>query len=277
MSGLDLKTKIHNGEIIYGTMLSVLRNPRWVESITKLGLDYVIIDNEHSPLGRSEVADLLAILKLTNIVPIVRIPIPDSHYVTMAIDAGSHGVLAPYCETVEQVEGVVAACKWRPLKGEFVNKIIKYQEFPSEESKLYLENKNKDNICIIGIESVPAIDKLDDILSVNGIDAIFVGPNDLTISLGIPDQYDHPEYKEAVKYIIDKSKSKGIPTLVHQQTVDLTKEWIEKGSTFVLYSSDSRMINPFIKEIEHIKSLGDKVLGKEERQSINKEDLGDVI
>ena len=277
MNGADLKTKIHNGEIIYGTMLSVLRNPRWVESITKLGLDYVIIDTEHSPFGRSEVADLLAILKLTNIVPIVRIPIPDSHYVTMAIDAGSHGVLAPYCETVEQVEEVVSACKWRPLKGEFANKIIKYQEFPSEESKLYLEKKNKDNICIIGIESVPAMDKLDDILSVNGIDAIFVGPNDLTISLGIPDQYDHPEYKEAVKYIIDKSKSKGIPTLVHQQTVALTKEWIEKGSTFVLYSSDSRMINPFIKEIEHIKSLGDKVLGKEERQSINKEDLGDVI
>ena len=94
MSGLDLKTKIHNGEIIYGTMISVLRNPRWVESITKLGLDYVIIDNEHSPLGRSEVADLLAILKFTNIVPIVRIPIPDGHYTTMAVDAGSHGVLA---------------------------------------------------------------------------------------------------------------------------------------------------------------------------------------
>ena len=103
MNGADLKTKIHNGEIIYGTMLSVLRNPRWIESITKLGLDYVIIDTEHSPFGRSEVADLLAILKLTNIVPIVRIPIPDSHYVTMAIDAGSHGVLAPYCETVDQV------------------------------------------------------------------------------------------------------------------------------------------------------------------------------
>ena len=277
MSGLDLKTKIDNGEIIYGTMISVLRNPRWVESITKLGLDYVIIDNEHSPLGRSEVADLLAILKFTNIVPIVRIPIPDGHYTTMAVDAGSHGVLAPYCETVDQVEEVVAACKWRPLKGKFVDKIIKGQEFPSEETKLYLENKNKNNICIIGIESVPAINNLDNILSVNGIDAVFVGPNDLTISLGIPDQYDHPEYKKAVKYIIDKSKSKGIPTLVHQQTLDLTREWIENGSNFVLYSSDSRMVNNFIKEIDYIKSLGDKVLGKEERQIINKEDLGDVI
>ena len=159
----------------------------------------------------------------------------------------------------------------------FADKIIKGQEFPSEETKLYLENKNKNNICIIGIESVPAINNLDDILSVNGIDAVFVGPNDLTISLGIPDQYDHPEYKKAVKYIIDKSKSKGIPTLVHQQTLDLTREWIENGSNFVLYSSDSRMVNNFIKEIDYIKSLGDKVLGKEQRQIINKEDLGDVI
>tara|TARA_A100001037_G_scaffold80561_2_gene72586 strand:+ start:2826 stop:3659 length:834 start_codon:yes stop_codon:yes gene_type:complete len=277
MNGADLKIKIQNGEIIYGTMLSVSRNPRWVESIAKLGLDYLIIDTEHSPLGRSEVADLLAMFKLTAIVPIVRIPIPDSHYATMAIDAGSQGVLAPYCETVEQVEEIVSACKWRPLKGEFVNNIIKHQKFPSEETKLYLENKNKDNLCIIGIESVPAINNLDDILSIDGIDAIFVGPNDLTISLGIPDQYDHPEYKSAVKYIIDKSKSKGIPTLVHQQTVELTKEWIENGSTFVLYSSDSRMINPFVNEIDYIKSIGNQILGKNHQKIGDLEDLGDVI
>jgi len=276
MNGANLKAKIERGEIVYGTMLGVLRSPRWIESITKLGLDYVIIDTEHSPRSRSEVADLLAILKLTNIVPIVRIPIPNSHYVTMAIDAGSQGVLAPYCETVEEVEQVVLASKWRPLKGELANKIIRNHEFPSIETKSYLENKNKNNICIIGIESVPAIDKLDDILSINGIDAIFIGPNDLTISLGIPDQYDHPDYKNAVKHIIDTSRAKGIPTLVHHQTVDLTKEWLEKGSTFVLYNTDSRMINLLVKEFEYIKCLGNNILGKKEEVS-SEESLEDVI
>ena len=91
------------------------------------------------------------------------------------------------------------------------------------------------------------------------------------------DQYDHPEYKSAVKYIIDKSKSKGIPTLVHQQTVELTKEWIENGSTFVLYSSDSRMINPFVNEIDYIKSIGNQILGKNHQKIGDLEDLGDVI
>ena len=185
MNGEQLKVKTKQGGVVYGSMISMGRNPRWTSAISDLGLDYVVIDMEHAPRGRAEVADYLVAIQSTDVVPIVRIPIPDSHYVAMALDAGAHGVLAPYCETVEEVREVIGACKYRPLKGAGVRRVVEEGVFPSEQSRKYLEDLNRNSVCIIGIESVPAIENLDKILDVNGIDAIFVGPNDLTISLGI--------------------------------------------------------------------------------------------
>ncbi|MCH7652515.1 MAG: hypothetical protein IIB14_02435, partial [Chloroflexi bacterium] len=106
MNGEELKRKVHSGGIIYGTMLSMSQNPRWSTTMSAFGLDYVIIDTEHSPRGRDDVADFLAAFNYSGVVPIVRIPIPRSHYVTMALDAGASGILAPYCETVEEAKEV---------------------------------------------------------------------------------------------------------------------------------------------------------------------------
>ncbi len=192
MNGSQLKNKILDGSIIYGTMLSASKNLKWVNILVEAGLDYVIIDTEHSQFTRSEVSDLILMISSVGIVPIVRIPTPETHNVTMAIDAGAQGILAPYCETVQQVQTVVMATKLRPLKGQLAWKAINSQIYPSQETKDYLFKRNENSICIIGIESVPAIENLENILSIPGIDAIFVGPNDLSISLGIPEQFDHP-------------------------------------------------------------------------------------
>ena len=206
------------------------------------GLDYVVIDTEHNYRSRGELGDFLIMMNTSGVVPIVRIPIPDSHYVTMAMDAGAHGVLAPYCETVEQVREVVAAAKWRPLKGDAVARVVATGEHVSDATRSYLEDRNKNSIAIIGIESQTAVDNLDSMLEVPGIDGIFVGPNDMSISLGIPDQYDQKVYQDTVKSVIDKSEAKGIATLVHQQTPDLSTFWISQGARFVLHGTDRRAL-----------------------------------
>ena len=211
MNGAQLKNKIFGGSIIYGTMVSASKNIKWVNVLAEAGLDYVIIDTEHSPFSRSEVSDLILMFSCVGIVPIVRIPTPETHYVTMAIDAGAQGILAPYCETVEQVKTVVMAAKLRPLKGEFARRAIDSQIYPSEKTKDYLAKRNRNNICIIGIESVPAIDKLENILAVPGIDAIFVGPNDLSISIGVPEQFDHPDYEHSLKTVLKACSNSSIP------------------------------------------------------------------
>ncbi|MDP7104279.1 MAG: aldolase/citrate lyase family protein [SAR202 cluster bacterium] len=262
MNGYELKQKMQAGGIIYGMMLSMSRNPRWGAAMSGFGLDYVVIDTEHSPRGRHDVADFISAFTYSGVVPIVRVPIPDSHYVTMALDAGAQGVLAPYCETVDEVKEVVAAAKWKPLKGALARKAIETGELPSEETRTYLENRNRNNICIIGIESVPAIENLDNILSVDGIDAVFVGPNDLSISLGVPDQYDHPDYEAALREVIRICKAHNVPNLFHHQTVELSTRWLREGVRWVLYSSDSRQMHNGVREdFGRIKAVGAELEG----------------
>ena len=194
MNGAELKATLMSGGRVFGTMISIARNPKWIPILDGVGLDYVVIDTEHNYRSRGELGDFLIMMNTSGVVPIVRIPIPDSHYVTMALDAGAQGVLAPYCETVEQVRDVVAAAKWRPLKGEAVDRVVATGEHVSDTTRAYLEDRNKNSIAIIGIESQAAVDNLDKMLEVPGIDGIFVGPNDMSISLGIPDQYDPVSY-----------------------------------------------------------------------------------
>ena len=223
-------------------MISLGRNPRWIPILSGVGLDYVIIDTEHSPRSRGELGDYLTMINTTGVVPIVRIPIPDPHYVTMAMDAGAQGVLAPYCETVEEVKAVVAAAKWRPLKGEAVRRLVESGEHVSDATQAYLEDRNRNSVAIIGIESVAAVNILDKMLDVPGIDGIFVGPNDLSISLGAPDQYDLPEYQNTVKQIINTAEGRGIPVLVHHQTPELSTYWISQGARFILHGTDRRAL-----------------------------------
>lgn len=243
MNGAELKQILRDGGRVYGTMITHGRNPNWAPALAGVGMDYAVIDTEHNPRSRAELGDYLALFNTGGVVPIVRIPIPDSHYVTMAMDAGAQGVLAPYCETAAQALEVVAAAKWRPLKGAAVERVVAQGEHISEATRAYLEARNRNSIAIIGIESVAAIEELDSILEVPGIDGIFVGPNDLSISLGIPDQYGEPAYQEAVRQIIQTSEAKGVPVLVHHQNLELSEYWIEQGARFVLHSTDRRTLS----------------------------------
>ena len=242
MNGAELKATLKSGGRVFGTMISIARNPKWIPILDSVGLDYVVIDTEHNYRSRGELGDFLMMMNTTGVVPIVRIPVPDAHYVTMAMDAGAQGVLAPYCETVDQVKEVVAAAKWRPLKGEAVDRVVATGEHVSDATRAYLENRNKNSIAIIGIESVAAVENLEKMLQVPGIDGIFVGPNDMSISLGIPDQYDQKIYQEMVKKVIDTSEAHGVATLVHQQTPDLSTYWISQGARFILHGTDRRAL-----------------------------------
>ncbi|MCI0903923.1 MAG: hypothetical protein J4N75_10535 [Chloroflexi bacterium] len=242
MNGAELKATLKSGGRVFGTMISIARNPKWIPILDSVGLDYVVIDTEHNYRSRGELGDFLMMMNTTGVVPIVRIPVPDAHYVTMAMDAGAQGVLAPYCETVDQVKEVVAAAKWRPLKGEAVDRVVATGEHVSDATRAYLENRNKNSIAIIGIESVAAVENLEKMLQVPGIDGIFVGPNDMSISLGIPDQYDQKIYQDMVKKVIDMSEAHGVATLVHQQTPDLSTFWISQGARFILHGTDRRAL-----------------------------------
>jgi 4-hydroxy-2-oxoheptanedioate aldolase len=133
-------------------------------------------------------------------------------------------------------------------------------EFPNEATRAYLEEHNRNCVCIIGIESVPAIDKLENILQVDGIDGIFVGPNDHSITLGIPNQLEHPRYEAALRKIISICAENYTPALIHHHTVALTQKWLREGARFVLHSSDARTLhNGYREEFSAIKGVGEEL------------------
>lgn len=242
MNGAQLRAKLRGGEAVYGTMTSLIRNTRWAGLLGRLGFDYVIVDSEHSPISRGEAAELAGALLGAGICPILRVPTTEPHQSIMALDAGFHGVLVPYCETPDEVRAVVNAARLRPLKGDLHDRARDQDAFPSDATKRYLEQRNERVVVIIGIESVPALERLDAILDVGGIDAIFIGPNDLSVSLGVPDEYDHPRFVEAVEHIIQTAQHRGVPAGGHWQTEERVAFWQDKGSRFLLFSSDGNAL-----------------------------------
>lgn len=269
MTGEQFREVLKNRGMVYGTMLSLTRNPRWARVLGGLKFDYIIVDTEHSPFSRGEVADFVAMLQRVDVVPIVRVPTPDPHYVSMAIDAGAHGVLAPYCETVEQVKGVVGAAKLRPMKGELLERALNSVEFPSDETKEYLKNFNRNSLVMIGIESVPAVDNLEAILQVEGIDVIFVGPHDLSVSLGIPEKTSHPDFEKTVRHIIQVCDAKNIPVAIHLHNVESSSKWIKEGMRFVLFGSDGRaMFEGFRRDFDALRAFAKEAKAAEEHKEV---------
>lgn len=242
MNGAQLRAKMRGGEAIWGTMLVWARSLSAASVYGQLGFDFAIVDTEHTPNSRSEAADMAAALLAAGVCPVIRVPHTEPHATIMAIDAGYHGVLIPYLETPNQVRAVVDAARLRPLKGALHTLASEQVQFPSEETRAYLEKRNANNVVIVGIESVPAVQNLEKILDVPGVDAIFVGPNDLSVSLGIPDQFDHPRYVEAVEHIVATSQKRGIPAGPHCFNEESLLRWMKTGMRFVLFSADVRAL-----------------------------------
>lgn len=256
---LDLKQKLNSGQNIYGSCI-LSTSPIWSKVVKGTGLDFVFLDTEHVPLDRTELTFLCQVYNAHGMSPIVRIPSPDPYAACMAKDAGAVGVLAPYMENIGQVQQMVGATKYRPLKGERLENVLTGKEELSPVLKSYLDNFNQDSLCLINIESTIAVQRLDALLSVPGLDGIVIGPHDLSINMGLPEQYDHPDFEKTVKEIVHKARAKGLAAGIHFPAhPEYQIKWVKEGANIVLHSSDMRLFSQKLSEdLSNIKkAVGD--------------------
>ena len=168
-----------------------------------------------------------------------------------------------YAETVEEVQTLVGAAKKRPIKGGKLKKALSGQSSFEPGLAEYLSERNDDIVVIVNIESRPAMDCLNDILKVPGLDAVLVGPHDLSCSLGIPEQYANPVFVEAVDEIIRKACEHGIAAGIHmifpESGMEQEIRWAQAGANLIIHSADAIAFrNTMHQEIEHLKAaLGD--------------------
>ncbi len=261
MNGFDLKAALKNGERVYGCC-TVSPSPHWPAMMAGTGLDFIFIDTEHIALDRSQVAWMCQTYAALGLAPIVRIPKPDPYLACMVLDAGAQGVVAPYMESLEEIRDLRGAVKFRPLKGQRLNKVLEDSSTLDEETAQYIAVHNRNNLLIVNIESVAAVEALDTLLDEPDIDAVLIGPHDLSISLGIAEQYEHPRFTEAMTTIIEKARSRNIGVGYHFSFgLDIAIAWAERGANFIVHSTDYFLVRDALNtELTRFRNkLGDPV------------------
>ncbi len=243
MNGELLSQKLHCGERVYGTHVVSLGNPIGAMIQSTVSYDFVFICTEHMPIDRTEVSSMCQLYARNNISPMVRIPCSDPHYASMALDGGAEGIVVPYLETVEEAKRLIGAVKYRPVKGKKLEDILSGKVVLNDETQKYIKNFNRNNYLIIGIESVHGYKNLDSLLKLEGIDGIFLGPHDLTISMEMPEQYKHPEFIRVVSDIIHRCRKAGKGVGLHVSQLIYSDDYImdtfiDQGMNFVLYGAD---------------------------------------
>ncbi len=260
MEARNIHSKLSDGMRIYGTAI-VSSSPHWPRIIKGIDLDFAFIDTEHMALDRQVVMTMCQLYRGIGIAPLVRILSPDPFLASMALDAGAMGILAPYVEHVDQVEAMVGAVKYRPLKGEKLAAVIHQEMTLDPQLAQYLEHHNRDRFLWINIESVLAVENLPSLLKIKGLDGVMIGPHDLSCSMDIPEQYDHPDFVNMVKKIIAQCRAHHCPVGIHfsadpQRQID----WAKEGVSIILHSSDMALFQKALStDLNTIRSeLGDE-------------------
>ena len=239
---LRLKEALHLGRPVYGTLVTST-SPKSIEALEGLGLDCVMIDMEHIPLGWHELGWMCRAYRGIGVVPMVRIPRADPFDACRVLDMGAGGVVAAYIETAGEVRTLRGATKLRPLKGRKLEQLLATHSYPEGELGKYVRERNAGNILLVNIESVAAIEALDEILAVPDLDGVLIGPHDLSCSLGVPEQYDHPLFEKAMEEIITKARAKNVGAGVHNlPRMDQEIRWKKAGMNLVLHLSDVTLV-----------------------------------
>ncbi|MEL7606481.1 MAG: aldolase/citrate lyase family protein [Sedimentibacter saalensis] len=252
-----VKQKLSNNETVLGTFFQ-MGSTTAMECLGITGLDYTIIDTEHGPFDVESAMDYIRVAELKNITPFVRIKDITRSSILKMLDAGAKGLIIPCVETVEQVKNIVEYGKYSPVgkRGFIYGRVSEYGNSEDASSiDKYMKICNDNTMLIPQCETIGCLENIEEIVAMDGVDGIFVGPYDLSISMGVPGQFDNPEFKKALKRVLDACRNSSKPILIFTGSIEAAKSYFEEGYNGVAYNLDTAMyINAFRKAIEQIKS-----------------------
>lgn len=241
MSGKLLKEKLAAGKAVHGTLIAHLTDPAIVDILPEDTLDFVIVTPEHTAYDLAEFLPLRYALAAKGIACLARTHGRDPADVAKVCDSYD-GVVVPYVEDFEEAKRLAAAAVYRPLKGKRLDRVLATGKWPSQETQDYIAEKNAETVFVPMIESMPAVENLDGICSIPGVDALFVGPGDMTANMGIPKQYDHPDLVATIQKVIDVGKRHNIAAGSWFGTPEQALRTIRQGARFVVYGNDGLLL-----------------------------------
>lgn len=251
MKPIDLKSVLRRQDsaaVAVGTMIREMRSPAVAQIMAAAGMDYIIIDLEHSSYGLETTADLIRQARACDLCAIVRVPEIHKSWISRVLDAGAHGVLVPFVETRDQVEQVIALSKYPPVGRRGLASQIGHTDYKPGDLETLVREKNEQTIVAIQIESPLGVRNLPEMLSVSGVDVVISGPNDMASSMNLAGQVNSPAVLEQIDRMIDICKSKGIPSGVHAGNHDLLRHCKARGCRLIAYGTDISLLTAAAKQ-----------------------------
>ena len=238
MKNNSLKAKIKNKAVTIGSWIT-LGHTSVAEIMAKAGFDWLAIDMEHSAITLHEAQELIKVIELSGIVPLVRIGENSQYQIKRVMDAGAHGIIVPMVNCNEDAIKAVNAVKYPPTGQRGVG-LARAQGYGLEFER-YRDWVNEESIVIVQIEHIEAVNNLEEILSVDGVDGFIVGPYDLSASLGRPGDFECPALIEALEYVKGISGKMDVVSGFHvvQPKVEEVMEKIKEGYRFIGFSLDT--------------------------------------
>lgn len=234
----ELKSKLKKGKTVLGTWC-ILPSSSVVNVLGAAGLDFVVIDMEHGPIGYETAEDMIRAAEVENCSPLIRVPRNEEAEVLRALDIGAHGVVVPHIETAEQCQQAIKYAKYYPVGERGLSPFTRAGGYAPEDTSKHTERANKETMSVLIVEGKKGVENLDAIIADQNIDVIYFGLCDLSQALGIPGQLDHPELKKFVEKAVKKVRSKKMAVGAFTANQQQLKWFKEIGIQFITYSLDA--------------------------------------
>ncbi len=237
-----IKQKLRAGGRVLGTCITDHISPEIVTVFKAAGLDFFFVDTEHSVPSYRDVQTLVRVGRGADVIPLVRVTQAEYFLIARLLDVGAMGIVAPRIGSVAEARSVVDAMKFTPdgNRGYGLRGIINDYQYAGARAEM--DSANRETMVVLQVESRECVDAIFEIAAVPGVDAFMIGPFDLSISLGIPGQFDDPVFWKAFDRVVEASNKAGVAPGIHMANPKQLKQAAERGARFLVCGSDASVL-----------------------------------
>lgn len=233
-----VKQKVQWGQIAIGTFLMEFNTTGIGRLAAEAGAEFAVFDMEHTGWGLETIRQLMATTGGTNMVPLVRIPATEYHFIARALDMGAMGIMSPMVENADQAARMVAAAKYPPVGRRGAAFTIAHDNYTGGDIVEKIQTANSQTLLLAQIETAAGVRHVEEIAAVPGIDVLWIGHFDLSNSLGIPGQFEHPQFQAALSAVLAACRKHGKVPGFMASDVPTGKRLLDQGFRMLAYSGD---------------------------------------
>ena len=236
------KIRLQNGEVVFGCALQQYRTTEIPRLLAAVGFDFLFIDAEHGGFDLETMQDMIDAANHAGITPFVRVGELQYSLITRVLDVGAQGIIFPRVESPRLLAEAISWTKYPPvgIRGfGFMAPQLGYEERKLPEIIAHL---NVNTMVIVQFETMTSLEKSDELLAVPGIDVAMIGPTDLSISLGVPGEFEHPKLLDAVSKFVERSERHGVVPGIHCRTAKMAIPWLKRGMRLIGGGSEHGMM-----------------------------------